>query len=165
MRRASPTPSVHPHARGDDCPPATMRFTLRGVSKRKGSTQTQPADWPGDPDGWIGQPRRSRAQWASLVRALLIAGLVFDGVAHREAIRSWVVWEMELSGPWSRRESTKKAWALLEEGRRQAAHNRADGPKGGWDPLYALREYEQNRSGSNRQLRRAIGIDPKPSSD
>jgi hypothetical protein len=143
-----------------------FRFGLSGVSRRKGSTQSQPPpDWDGDPSGWIGPRRRSRAQQASLARALLVAGLIFDGVTHREAIRTWLAWEMELSGPWSGRDSTKAAWWFLQEGRSYSAgtpHARGRlGPKGSADPLYALREFEQNRMGSDRQMWAAIGIHPE----
>jgi hypothetical protein len=145
-----------------------FRLGLSGVSRRKGSTQSKPPpDWDGDPDMWVGPRRRSRAQQASLVRALLVAGLIFDGVTHREAIRTWLAWEMELSGPWSGRDSTKAAWELLQESRRYSGgtpHSKGKwGPKGRSDPLYALREFEQNRMGSDRQIWAAIGIHPESS--
>jgi hypothetical protein len=143
-----------------------FRLGLSGVSRRKGSAQPNPPpDWP-SPEMWVGPRRRSRAQQASLVRALLVAGLVFDGATHRNAIRTWLRWEIELSGPWSGREATKAAWELLEESRRYSGgtpHAKGKwGPKGSLDPLYALREFEQNRMGSDRQLWAAIGIYPEP---
>ena len=72
-----------------------FRFGLSGVSSRKGSTQTRPpSDWPGDPTMWVGPRRRPRAQQASLVRALLMAGLVFDGflIEKRSAVGSGGKW-------------------------------------------------------------------------
>lgn len=123
-----------------------FRFGLSGVSRRKGSTQSKaPPDWDGDPDMWVGPRRRSQPQQASLVRALLVAGLIFDGVTHREAIRTWLAWEMELSGPWSRRRAIKDAWELLELG-----------------DAYALRDFEESRAADNRRLWRVLGIDPGP---
>lgn len=144
-----------------------FRFGLSGVSRRKGSTQSKPPpDWEGEPNMWIGPRRRSRAQQASLVRALLIAGLIFDGLPHRGAIRTWLAWEVELSGPWSGRNSTKTAWTLLQESRGYSGgmpHAKGNmGPKGSADPLYALREFEQNRMGSDRQMWAAMGIRPEP---
>jgi hypothetical protein len=81
----------------------------------------------------------------------LIAGLVFDGVMHRKAIRTWLDWEVELAGPWSGRDSTKAAFGLLH-GKRDELGRRD-----------ALRQFEENRAGSDRQLWRAIGIDPESS--
>jgi hypothetical protein len=125
-----------------------FRFGLAGVSRRKGSTQTQPPpDWSGDPSGWIGPPHRSRAQRDSLIRALLIAGLVFDGMPHREAIRKWVTWEIELAGPWSRQRVVRRAWWLLRVG--------------GSKCMYALRDFEEGQAANDRALWRALGIDPE----
>jgi len=123
-----------------------FRFGLAGVSRRKGSAQTKPPpDWPGDPAMWVGPRRRSSVQWASLLRALLIAGLVCDGVDHRPAIRAWLGWEIELSGPWSNRKAVKKAWKLLRLG-----------------DMYALRDFEEGRTADNRRLWKVLGIEPIP---
>ena len=119
-----------------------FRFGLAGVSRRKGSTQSQPPpDWDGDPSWWIGPRRRSKAQRASLIRALLIAGLVFDGVPHRAAIRAWLDWEVQLDGPSSGRQSVRRAHGWLHKDLK-------------------LRDFEDSLAGSDRQLWRVLGIDP-----
>lgn len=143
-----------------------LRQSLAHVSLRKGSAQpTPPPDWDRDPALWTGPRRRSGVQRASLARALLIRGLVGEGVSHRPAIRLWLRWEIELSGPWSGHSSTRAAWELLQESRRYFGGTpHAKGKlesKGSRDPLYALREFEQDRMGSDRQIWAAIGIHPE----
>lgn len=127
-----------------------MRHSLAHVALRKASAdRTPPPDWDGDPALWTGRRRRSGVQRASLARALLIRGLVADGVRHRTAIRVWLDWEIELAGPWSRRRSTRSAWKLLRAGDDAS--------------LYALRDFEESRAGADRQLWQALGIDPESS--
>jgi hypothetical protein len=126
---------------------ARFRFALSGVSRRKGSTQTgPPPDWTGDPSGWIGPPRRSQAQRASVTRALLIAGLVFERVPHRKAIRAWLEWEVDLNGPTSGRESVRRAYGWLEDDLK-------------------LRDFEDRTAASDRQIWRSIGIEPRAGAD
>jgi len=136
-----------------------LRFSLAHVSLRKVSAdRTPPPDWEGDPAMWTGRRRRSGVQRARLARALLIRGLVADDVPHRTAIRTWIDWEIELAGPWSKRKSTKGAGAFLQKDRRHAKGN--PGPKGSWDPWYELRDFEEGQAANDRALWRALGIDP-----
>ena len=43
--------------------------------------------------------RRSPMSYPVVARALLIAGLVHDGIALRAACRQWIEWESQLGGP------------------------------------------------------------------
>jgi hypothetical protein len=108
--------------------------------------RTPPPDWEGDPAMWTGRRRRSGVQRASLARALLIRGLVADGVSHRAAIRAWLGWEMELNGPFSGRPSVRRAYSWLQKD-------------------YKLRDFEGSRTGSDRQIWQGLGIDPGPEAD
>lgn len=142
-----------------------FRLDLSGVARRKGSTQKLPPDWP-NPSMWVGPRRRSRAQWASLARALLIAGLVFDGVKHRRAIRLWVRWEIELAGPWSGREAVREAWDSLRKIQAlRAGHTPRPGTEEDLqvrDAFSYVREFEEGRAGADRQLWAVLGIEPEP---
>jgi hypothetical protein len=117
---------------------------LRHVSQRKvGMYPPPPPDYEGDRRMWQDRPRRSGVHKESVARALLIRGLVSDGLSHRAAIRTWLGWEIELEGPWSKRRSLQIAARQLRAG-----------------DFYALRDFEESRAADDRSLWRALGIDP-----
>lgn len=68
------------------------------------------AETGADPALWTGRRRRSSVQRAPLAATLLRRGLVEAGLSHRDAIRQWLVWEGELSGPALRNPGVREAW-------------------------------------------------------
>jgi len=108
----------------------SMRLASAHVGKRKGvSPQT-------------GRRYHKGVGTARLARSLLIWGLIEAGLSHRAAIRCWLGWEVALDGPAAKSPSVRRAADLAASG--------ADRD--------ALRDFEENMRGANKQFWVAIGI-------
>lgn len=108
----------------------SMRLASAHVGKRKGvSPQT-------------GSRYRKGVGTARLARALLMWGLIEAGLSHRAAILRWLDWEVALGGPLAKSPSIRRASKLAASG--------ADRD--------ALRDFEANMRGANKQFWVELGI-------
>lgn len=107
-----------------------VRLTSAHVGKRKGVSPR------------TGRRYRKSVGTARLARALLVWGLIEAGLSHRAAILRWLDWEIALGGPLANSAIVRRASDLATSG--------ADRD--------ALRDFEENMRGANKQFWVAMGI-------